>query len=228
MTCVPSGPLRTSPMSAQTSVLIWGAGGHAVVIEDILRLDGRFTVTSFIDEVDPSPRQLCGVPVLPGRGALASVRAQGVRHAIVGIGQCDARLVLARLLVDEGFTLVTAVHPGAIAASSAEIGAGTVIGAGAVVGVRTRLGASVIVNTRASVDHDCVLEEGVHVCPAACLAGGVHIGAGAWIGAGATVIDGMSIGAGTVVGAGAVVVRPLPGGVVAYGVPARPVRQVRR
>jgi serine acetyltransferase len=40
------------------------------------------------------------------------------------------------------------------------------------------------------------------------------------VGAGATIIQELSVGPGTTIGAGAVVVRDLPGGVVATGVPA--------
>lgn len=45
-----------------------------------------------------------------------------------------------------------------------------------------------------------------------------------WLGVGVIVCPGVTIGRDTVVGAGAVVVRDLPPGVVAVGVPARPIR----
>lgn len=51
------------------------------------------------------------------------------------------------------------------------------------------------------------------------------IGAGAYLGANVTVLCGCDIGAGSVIGAGAVVVKPIPAGVVAVGVPARIVRR---
>ena len=50
----------------------------------------------------------------------------------------------------------------------------------------------------------------------------VRIGAGSWIGSGAVVMA--NVGANSIVGAGAVVTKPLPGGVVAGGVPARVLR----
>jgi acetyltransferase-like isoleucine patch superfamily enzyme len=50
----------------------------------------------------------------------------------------------------------------------------------------------------------------------------VRIGAGSWIGSAAVVMA--DVGHGAVVGAGAVVTRPIPGNVVAAGVPARVVR----
>lgn len=206
-------------------LLIWGAGGHAAVVADIVALDGRYDPVGFVDDVDPSPRPYLASQVLGGRDVLARVRSAGCAHAIVAIGDCAVRLEAAAALTAQGFSLATVAHPSSVIAASATIGAGTVIAAGSVIGVRSRIGANVIVNTRASVDHDCHLDDGVHVCPGACLAGGVRVGRGTWVGAGAVVSDGVEIGSHALVGAGAVVVDRLPDSVVAYGVPARVIRR---
>ncbi|QTD47480.1 acyltransferase [Ottowia testudinis] len=50
---------------------------------------------------------------------------------------------------------------------------------------------------------------------------------GAWIGAGATVLEGVTIGRGAVVAAGALVRKDVPAGMVAVGMPARIVRARR-
>jgi acetyltransferase-like isoleucine patch superfamily enzyme len=54
---------------------------------------------------------------------------------------------------------------------------------------------------------------------------GVSVGDGAWLGAGAKILDGVAIGERAIVGAGAVVREDVPAGAVAVGVPARVVGQ---
>ena len=54
---------------------------------------------------------------------------------------------------------------------------------------------------------------------------GVSIGAGAWLGAGAKILDGVSVGNRAIVGAGAVVREAVPEGAIAVGIPARVVGQ---
>lgn len=54
----------------------------------------------------------------------------------------------------------------------------------------------------------------------------ITIGENVWLGGGAIVCPGVTVGADTVVGAGSVVIRDLPSGVVAAGVPARPRREI--
>jgi acetyltransferase-like isoleucine patch superfamily enzyme len=54
---------------------------------------------------------------------------------------------------------------------------------------------------------------------------GISVGAGAWLGAGAKVLDGVSIGDRAIVGAGAVVRDSVPTGSIAVGIPAKVIGQ---
>ncbi len=208
-------------------LVIWGASGHALVVADIVRLGDRYDVVGFLDSVSPGRQgqPFAGKTVLGGQEQLAALRRQGVDSLIVAVGDCQARLSLAALAQAVGFSLAVAVHPAAIVARDVEIGAGTVVAAGCAINPGTRIGANVIVNTGAIVDHECVVEDGVHLGPGVHLAGRVSIGRGTWLGIGTTVSDKVRIGAGSVVGAGSLVLRDIPDGVVAYGVPARTVRK---
>jgi len=53
----------------------------------------------------------------------------------------------------------------------------------------------------------------------------IEIGSDVWFGARCIVLKGVTVGDGAVIGAGSVVVKPVPAGVVAVGVPCRPVKR---
>ncbi len=168
-------------MSAKPRLVIWGASGHAKVVADIVRLRGELELVGFLDDLDPiaAGQPFFGASVLGGQDQLGRLRERGVTHAIFGFGDGAARLRLAPLLRELGFTLATAVHPRSVVAADAAVGAGSVVAAGAVVGPGSTLGENVIVNTLAGVDHDSTLGDGSHVCPGAHLGGWVEVGEGA-------------------------------------------------
>lgn len=206
-------------------IAVWGAGGHARVVAEILRLGG-WTIAGFLDDVDPARRgePFLAAHILGGREELAALRRDGVSRAVVAIGDNAARLEAAAVLRERGFELPAAVHPAAVLAATARIGAGSVVCPAAVVGPAAVLGRDVIVNTGATVDHDCVVEDGVHLAPGVHLGGWAIIGHGSFVGLGALVADRARVGAGSVVGAGSLVLHDVPPGVVAWGSPARTIR----
>src|SRR4030095_8155096 len=146
-----------SPMSEKPLVAIWGASGHARVVADIVRLQGKFGIAGFIDDVNPDRQgtRFCGAAILGGKEQLSELRNRGVKQVLLAFGDCKARLGLTNFLQAEGFYLPMAIHPRAVVAAQVEMDAGTVIAAGAVVNPGVKIGRSVIINTSASVDHDC-------------------------------------------------------------------------
>ncbi|MBN9417053.1 MAG: acetyltransferase [Candidatus Eremiobacteraeota bacterium] len=191
-----------------------GAGGHGKVVCRVAQRAG-FEVVGFYD--DFATGSVLGLPVL-GRFAEAGA-FEG--KLFVSLGRNDFRAQLFR-----AERSVVLIDPSAVVDETVRIGLGTVVMAGAVVNVDSVIGENCILNTGCSVDHDCVIEDHVHLCPGTHLAGTVRVGSGVMLGTGTSVIPGRSIGAGSVVGAGAAVVRDLPAGIVATGVPARVVRDV--
>jgi UDP-N-acetylbacillosamine N-acetyltransferase len=212
----------------RTPLAIWGASGHAKVVADIIRCRNEFRVTAYYDPLRPEVdgTEFLGCPVLCSEDQLRGLLDSGVRHGIIGFGDCKARLKAAHRLQELGFALVLAKHPRASVARSALIGPGTVIAAGAVVAPGCVIGANVIINHGATVDHDCVVEDGVTVCPGAHIAGNVTIGRCVWVGIGSTIIEKLKVGAGSFIGAGALVTKDIPSGVMALGSPARIVKHL--
>jgi sugar O-acyltransferase (sialic acid O-acetyltransferase NeuD family) len=207
-----------------TRVVGLGAGGHAAVVVDILRLGGHDIVGLLDPDRNLADARVEGVLVLGGDESLAGMRDRGVRAFFVGVGSTGNAAARRRLFAlgrDAGLEPLTAVHPAAVVADSATLGAGVTVMAGAIINPRVRLGENVIVNTGAIVEHDCVVGNHCHVAPGAVLGGGVRMAEAAHVGIGAVVREQCRIGPGAVVGAGAVVLTDVPASVTVVGVPAR-------
>jgi UDP-perosamine 4-acetyltransferase len=212
-----------------TSIIGIGAGGHAKVMLEILRLDPGCRLVGLLDRNrELWGKEIAGVPVLGGDELLDKLRAEGIHHAFIGVGSAGnsaRRQKLYELALSHGFQVVPAIHPQAVISPSARIGAGVAIMAGAIINADAQIGDNVIINTGAIVEHDCSIGNHTHIATGALLAGGVHIGNGSHVGVGASVKQGMRIGRNAIVGAGAAVVKDVPENSVFAGVPARRLRE---
>lgn len=212
----------------EEKLVIWGASGHAKVVADIIRLQGKYEIVGFLDDWNPHfhGADFCGAKVLGGREQLERLYRAGVRQIVLGFGKCHARIELSELVKSLGFNLATAIHPRATVAADVRVGPGTVIAAGAVINPGCSVGENVIVNTLSLVGHDCIVEDGATISSGARLAGGVRVGRAAWVGIGSTVVERAHIGAGARIGAGSVVLNDIPEYVLAHGVPAKIIRRI--
>ena len=120
---------------------------------------------------------------------------------------------------------LTLIDPSVSAPRRLDLGDGCYVNAGCTIGAGTAFGPFVLVNRGASVGHHVRLGAFVSIGPGAVLAGQVTVGMGSVIGAGATILPGVTIGANAVVGAGAVVTSDVPDQCLAFGNPARIVRE---
>lgn len=190
---------------------LYGAGGHAKVIIDILRANGEI-INGLIDD-NQNLVELLGFPIFH--------QNRNFYPIIISIGDNGVRKVIADRL---GGEFGKAIHPSAIISPYALLGVGTVVMQGAIIQSCAKIGKHCIVNTGASVGHECLIADFVHIAPHSTLCGNVHVGEGSWIGAGSTVIPGVKIGRWAVVGAGAVVIKDVPDKAVVVGVPAKVLR----
>jgi len=74
-------------------------------------------------------------------------------------------------------------------------------------------------------DNDHGTEPGIRILDQPSHGAGITIGADVWFGAFVIALKGVSVGDHSVVGAGSVVVKSIPAGVIAVGVPCRPIRR---
>lgn len=200
--------------------MIIGAGGHARVLIELFRAMGDFDLVGVVAHT--APKDPLGLPLLGDESRLKRLRAEGVDHAFVAVGDNDARARLGDWLERLGYALPEAIHPSAFVAPSARVAPGAVVMARAILGTDAVLAPLAILNTGAIADHDVVLGAASHAGPGSVMAGHASLGARALLGAGAAVRPGIAIGEGAVVGAGSAVVENVPDAATVGGVPARP------
>jgi sugar O-acyltransferase (sialic acid O-acetyltransferase NeuD family) len=209
-------------------LLIYGAGGHAKVIVDILHQCRDFEIAGLIDDnPEKVGEKLLGEEVIGTFSDLVRLSSEDMGLTLLAIGDNRTRFYVWRKLEEAGIKCkyVTAIHPSAILGGEVTLGEGTVVMAGTIINACSNVGRHSIVNTGSSVDHDCRIGDFVHIAPGAVLCGGVSLGELSLVGVGAKVLPGVNIGREVVVGAGAVVTRDVPDSVCVVGVPARALRR---
>lgn len=203
--------------------VIIGAGGHAKVVLDALKLNGE-KIIGFTDAKYHEDMYCDGFPVLGTDACLERLFSEGVKKAVIGIGHVGNYQIRKKVYSharDIGFSFPNVIHPAAIMADSVLLGEAVFFNAGCIVNADARISDLCIVNTGAVIEHEVVLEEGVHVAPSATVLGGACIGANTFIGAGSIVLQGVHVGMNCIVGAGSVVLHDVEDGTVVAGNPAR-------
>jgi sugar O-acyltransferase (sialic acid O-acetyltransferase NeuD family) len=202
---------------------VFGASGHGKVVADVARAAGH-EVAGFVDD-DPDRRRagLWGLPVLGWDECASGAGGDGRAAIALGVGDNRARERVFDRVLAAGLEVVTIVHPSAVVAPRARLGAGVVVMALVAVNPDAEVGDGAILNTGCVVEHDCRVGRFAHLSPNSALGGGVEIGDRAHLGLGAVVLPQVRVGAEARVGAGAVVHRAVAPGATVVGVPARPV-----
>ncbi|HTR55147.1 MAG TPA: acetyltransferase [Kofleriaceae bacterium] len=204
-------------------IAVYGAGGFGREVAWLAEQCER-EVHCFIDDAPKVGSLLGGIPVI----TLDALRAskQEVEVAL-GIGSPSARQSLAANVESAGLRFAELVHPRVEKSRWVRWGTGPVICAGNILTCDIELGHHVQLNLDCTIGHDVRLGDFATLAPGVHVSGWVFIGARAYVGTGASIINGTAndpivIGDDAVIGAQACVVKSIGNGVTAIGVPARP------
>jgi len=136
-------------------VFLYGAGGHAKVILELLEAEGRVIHGLFDDNATAD--NLFDYPVKPWPEGYS----EGA-DCIISIGHNATRQKIAQKL-EVPFT--KASHPNSYLSPRCSLENGTVVMSGVSIHSGASIGRHCIINTHASVDHDCELGDFVHIAP---------------------------------------------------------------
>lgn len=208
-------------------LVIVGAGGLgreiAVLVAQLNEAGSNWDLQGFYDDQTPPTPTVAGLPYL---GTIADLAATPTPLAVaVAVGSSAGRAAVVSRLTSAQLSFPALVHPRVAlrAHQRISIGAGCLIQRGCILTCDITLGRFMLLNLGCTVGHDAVLEDFCSLMPHANVGGGAHLETGVYLGTNATLIHQVRVGARTTVGAGAVVVRHLPAGCTAVGVPARAV-----
>lgn len=205
------------------SLIVIGAGGHAKVLVDAMKLLG-LTILGVIEKDQKIVKsQLLGIPIIGTDEELLQFSPESIClvNGLGSIRKTASRQRIYERFKDQGYSFAQVIHPGAIVSPDALLAEGVQVMAGAVINPGARIGENTIINTSTSVDHDCLIGCHTHVGPGATVCGDVHIGNSCHIASGATIIQGITIGERSLIAAGALVLRDVPPGSTVMGVPGR-------
>jgi sugar O-acyltransferase (sialic acid O-acetyltransferase NeuD family) len=206
------------------NLLVVGAGGHArELLWLVSRVHGQMRpIRVAVESGWEAPQDLAGIPV----ESLDAIEGEliGVDY-VIAIGDSRARKRIADRLDAIGAKAAVLIDPSAQLSERVLVGAGSVICAGSVLTCDITLGRHVHINAGCLVHHDARIGDFATLSPGVRVAGHVEIGAQAFIGISATIINGragapLRIGAGATVAAGAVVIGDVAPGALVAGVPA--------
>jgi len=195
------------------SILIYGGGGHAKSVMEMVMAMGGYQIAGIVDDGIPPGMQVLGFPVLGTGDILPELAGQGLRLAANGVGgilDIRIRVKIFELLESSGFSFPVLRHPSAIIEPSAMLGEGAQLFANAYIGSSAVLHPRCMVNTSAVVSHDCEIGAYSHIAPGALLAGLVHVGERTLVGMGVTTAIGVRIGSSVRIGNGAIILADVP------------------
>ncbi len=121
---------------------------------------------------------------------------------------------------------INLIHPSAIIPKTTVLGNGILIGPGVVLAPYVKLGDFVHLNRNVSIGHHSSVSHLTRINAHTAVSGVCHIGENVAIGPGSVILDKISIGDNAVIGASSMVNKDIPAAVVAYGSPAKVIRQI--
>ena len=195
------------------SIYIYGASGHGLVVADIATSCGYDTVILIDDGDNRYP-------------TFNDIKRTSHIPIAFGIGNNDVRAKLFEKVLENGFEVVTLIHPSSVVSQSSILGLGTVVMPNVVINAQVIVKDCVILNSSCVVEHQCYINKFTHISPNVALAGDVTVGEFTHIGIGSNIIQGVNIGNNCIIGAGSTIVNNIESNIKAYGNPCRNIGEI--
>ena len=140
---------------------------------------------------------------------------------LLAIGIPETRRRVAEALEKRGAEFLSLIHPTAIVAATASIGAGSILCPYAIVSDSAGVGRHVLLNYHSSLGHDASAGDFAVLSPYAALGGNAHVEEDVFLGMHASVGPGKRVGARSKVSANSCALSNAPADSIVFGVPGK-------
>jgi len=210
------------------NLVLIGGGNQAHYTIDIIEKEKKYNIVGIIDSVHDVGSYRFNYKIIGRQENLVEIiKEHKIDVGIISIGDNWSRYCVYNKIINQvpNFEFVNAIHPSVIIGNNVKLGIGIVAMAGVIFNPKSIIGDFTFFATGAQIEHDCVINDFASISAGSVTGGYVKLGKFSAITLGVTVIDRVEIGENTVVGSGSLVVKSLPDNVLAYGNPAKVIRE---
>ena len=206
------------------NVIVYGAGEFGTLIANVLSYYKEYKIAAYGDD-DPQKigESIEDVPILEQSALLDFAKGNGISTAITAIGNNFVRGAKYNLLKENGFEMISIVHPKALIDTKVSFGENVIIEMGTAIHTRSTIGNNVFLGGDALIGHHNIIGNHVLVGGNVSFGGSVIVEDYVSIGVGASIKPGIRLGEGSIIGVGAAVVKDVDPGSTVVGGPAKPI-----
>jgi sugar O-acyltransferase (sialic acid O-acetyltransferase NeuD family) len=208
-------------------IALIGGGNQAHYTIDIINKEGKYQIVGIIDSEHELGVDRFGYKVIGRQENIKSLISEyGIDGGIISVGDNWVRSKIAKQVLAEepDFEFVNAIHPSVTKGANVKLGVGVTAMAGVIINPKAKIGNFAFLATGAQIEHDCIIEDFASVSAGSIMGGYVRIKKYAAVTLGVTILDRVSIGENSVIGSGSLVTKSIPDNVLAYGAPAKVMR----
>tara|TARA_B100001750_G_scaffold204007_1_gene180153 strand:+ start:822 stop:1451 length:630 start_codon:yes stop_codon:yes gene_type:complete len=204
------------------NLIVYGAGEFGSLISNIVSYHSDLNIVAYGDDnIEKIGQLIENSPVFGDKDLLKFAKENGIKYAISSIGNNKIRAEKYTLLKNNGFQMLSIVHPRALIDSKVTFGDNVIIEMGTSIHTNSNIGNNVFLGGDALIGHHNRIGNHVLVGGNVSFGGAVVVEDYVSIGVGASIKPGVRLGEGSVIGVGAAVVKDVEPEDVVIGVPAK-------